>query len=373
MINKKLRRKIRKYFGFIYSKALAKYKERKYKEFVNNDITRLTPPISQQRIYYLGITEHPNLGDMGQHYCILNWISKNFPDSELLSFKSSTVVNPFVDFPSKLKTIYRPNDIIIFQSGYCTQDLGGDHELMHRMIIDKIPYAKILMMPQTIFFQHEKNKKRTSKSYNQATNMLFLARDTVSYNIAKEMFPNIEVQAFPDIVTTLIGKYTFENERKGVCFCLRDDSEKFYSDKELQNLKKQIEEIEPITTTDTTISTSEEKIRKNLQHYIEKQIIFFSKYKIVITDRYHGTIFSLAAGTPVIIIKTNDHKVITGANWFKGVYDDYVYVASDLKEAYKLYEQIKTKKLTHKLSPYFEENYYSHLKEIFYQLAFKEA
>ena len=64
MINKKLRRKIRKYFGFIYSKALAKYKERKYKEFVNNDITRLTPPISQQRIYYLGITEHPNLGDM---------------------------------------------------------------------------------------------------------------------------------------------------------------------------------------------------------------------------------------------------------------------------------------------------------------------
>lgn len=350
MINKKLRRKIRKYFGFIYSKALAKYKERKYKEFVNNDITRLTPPISQQRIYYLGITEHPNLGDMGQHYCILNWISKNFPDSELLSFKSSTVVNPFVDFPSKLKTIYRPNDIIIFQSGYCTQDLGGDHELMHRMIIDKIPYAKILMMPQTIFFQHEKNKKRTSKSYNQATNMLFLARDTVSYNMAKEMFPNIEVQAFPDIVTTLIGKYTFENERKGVCFCLRDDSEKFYSDKELQNLKKQIEEIEPITTTDTTISTSEEKIRKNLQHYIEKQIIFFSKYKIVITDRYHGTIFSLAAGTPVIIIKTNDHKVITGANWFKGVYDDYVYVASDLKEAYKLYEQIKTKKLTHKLS-----------------------
>lgn len=51
-----------------------------------------------------------------------------------------------------------------------------------------------------------------------------------------------------------------------------------------------------------------------------------SHYKVVITDRYHGTIFSLIANTPVIIIKSTDHKVTTGADWFKGIYDDYVYV-----------------------------------------------
>ena len=30
------------------------------------------------RVFYLGITEHSNLGDMAQHYCIKNWIEENY-------------------------------------------------------------------------------------------------------------------------------------------------------------------------------------------------------------------------------------------------------------------------------------------------------
>lgn len=365
MINKKTRGHIRKYFGFIYSKPLATYKRYKYKKFVYYDIGRLTTP-KQHRVYYLGITEHSNLGDMGQYLCILNWIKENFLSSEIMMYQSSTVVNPFINFPLKLKEIYQPEDIIVFQSGYCTQDLGGDHELMHRMIIDTIPYAKILMMPQTIYFQKEENKKRTSVSYNQAHNMLFLARDTISYNMAKEMFPDIQTAVFPDIVTTLIGKYHFNNTRKGVCFCLRDDGEKLYSNKDLGILKNKIQRVSSVTTTDTTIATSFKKIRKNILKFTNKQIEYFANFEVTITDRYHGTIFSLAAGTPVIIIKTNDHKVVTGADWFKGVYDDYVYIAEDLEEAYKLYKNLKNKKLSHNLAPFFEEEYYNKLKELFY-------
>ena len=71
------------------------------------------------------------------------------------------------------------------------------------------------------------------------------------------------------------------------------------------------------------------------EEYIEKEIEDYSRYKIIITDRYHGTILSLVAGTPVIILKTNDHKVTTGADWFKGVYDEHVFLANDLKNAYE--------------------------------------
>ena len=41
----------------------------------------------------------------------------------------------------------------------------------------------------------------------------------------------------------------------------------------------------------------------------------------------------MIANTPVIILKTTDHKVVTGADWFEGVYEDYVYVVNDLEEA----------------------------------------
>ncbi|WP_082026255.1 polysaccharide pyruvyl transferase family protein [Prevotella pectinovora] len=38
----------------------------------------------------------------------------------------------------------------------------------------------------------------------------------------------------------------------------------------------------------------------------------FAKYQVVITDRYHGTIFSQIVNTPVIVISSTDHKLRSG-------------------------------------------------------------
>ena len=99
--------------------------------------------------------------------------------------------------------------------------------------------------------------------------------------------------------------------------------------------------------------------------HIMSEIERYSKYKLIITDRYHGTIFSLVAGTPVIIIKTTDHKVVTGADWFKGVYDDYVYLADSLEHAYELAVKIYDDDRTHNMSRYFDNEYYDKLRYMF--------
>lgn len=331
-------------------------------------LNSLRPHYEKRRIFYLGITPHSNLGDMAQHYCICKWIESNYPKCDLIKFEAKTVVDLKAGFIAKLKDIYTDQDFIVFQSGYTTQDLGGQHELMHRMIIDAFPNAHILMMPQTIFFQYEENRKRCADNHSKAKRMLFLARDFVSFEQAKEMFYNIKIAAFPDIVTTLIGTLNFNNPRNGICLCRRNDSEKYYSDEELSSLIKKISAIDKVFVTDTSITEKYIKVRNNKQYYIEREIEKFSHYKVTITDRYHGTIFSLVAGTPVIIIKTTDHKVTTGADWFKGVYDDYVYVANNLDEAFKLYQEVVVKDLDHKLLPYMKEHYYDKLKELFEEL-----
>ena len=131
-------------------------------------------------------------------------------------------------------------------------------------------------------------------------------------------------------------------------------------------MKKKLENAGiPVLEKDTQGKRPFEEIRANLKKYIEAEIESYSHYKVTITDRYHGTIFSLCAGTPVIIIKTTDHKVTTGADWFKGIYDDYVYVAEDLDDAYRLASDILSKRISHKLEPYFKEQYYDKLKNIF--------
>ena len=342
-----------------YISYLIKYWDVKKLDFIDKGVVK--------RIFYFGITTHNNLGDNAQFYCIRNWIKVNYPNVPSYEFTAPAIVHPKLKFVEKMKKILKPDDIIIFQSGYTTQDLGGVHEEMHRLIIDNIPNANILMMPQTIFFQHKKNEIICSKSYNQAKNMLFLARDNVSNKKAVEMFPDIAVKCFPDIVTTLIGQYSYNNKREGILLCRRNDLEKLYPESELMDLKNRMEDNlhQKVTVSDTSIKMKTKKLHKNLQQVLEDEFESYSKYRMLITDRYHGTIFSLIAGTPVIVIKTTDHKVTTGADWFKGVYDDYVFLAKDLDDAYSLAEELLRKEFTHKMEPYFNLKYYNKLKTYF--------
>lgn len=329
---------------------------------------------AKKRIFYLGVTENNNIGDNAQFYCINQWIEKHYPTYEVFRINASIITeSKALWLKFFVNNFDYKNDFIIFQSGYNTQDHGyhlgdwflGNHELMHRLIADNLPEAKILMMPQTIFFQNESYKKRTSDSYDKCKNMLFLARDEFSYQIAQRMFPNIKIGLYPDIVTTLIGKFKFKNERKGIFLCTRNDTEKFYTESEIENLCNRLSKHYPVKRGDTQNNVSGKSTRKRLEFYITNTIEQLSTYKVVITDRYHGTILSLCANTPVIIIKSNDHKVTTGANWFKGIYDDYVYTANDLNDAYNKAKEICNHFTPRPLTPYFEENYYDKLPSLF--------
>lgn len=360
---------LRKNFRWLYGPYVDRERKRikdaaEEKEYLRFEALQPGSP----RIYYFGITAHNNLGDMAQHYCIKKWISENYPNHELVMLESDVIVNPQITprFFAHLKSIFKEEDIIVFQSGYCTQDLGGNHPLMHRLVCDHLSKAHILMMPQTIYFQREENKRICAENHNKASNMLFLARDFKSFDMAKEMFPDIKVMAFPDIVTTLIGTLHFDHKRTGVCLCTRNDGEKFYTAEQINQLAVRLEKDGIVVKKkDTQSKQTVAALRSNLKGNIEAEIETYSHYEVTITDRYHGTIFSLCAGTPVIIIKTTDHKVTTGADWFKGVYDDYVYVAKDLDDANNKARMVIEKRLSHQLSPYFKENYYDKLRTFF--------
>ena len=174
--------------------------------------------------------------------------------------------------------------------------------------------------------------------------------------------------AYPDIVTTMIGNFHFDYDRNGILFCCRNDSEKYYSDDELDVLIMKCRSFAKVDKTDTTKIGDVQEIVNNAEKHIMTEVNQYAHYKVIITDRYHGTILSLVAGTPVIIIKTTDHKVITGAQWFAGVYDDYVFLADSLVQAYDMAKKLYSRNLTYKLLPYFEREYYDKVPSIFAEL-----
>lgn len=332
----------------------------------------ISQPRGKARVYYIGIPAHNNLGDLAQGVCIRRWLAKHYPDRQVVEIETNALVNTPFSVKNVLKKTFRDEDLIVFQSGYTTTDLGGYADEMHRCIMELLPQARMLMMPQTIYFQSEERKLLTSSVYDGTQNLLFLARDQVSYEMAKEMFPHRQVEVYPDIVTTLIGQYDYDGPRDGILLCCRDDSEKFYSDRQLDELVRQCSAFAPVDRTDTT-KRNHRNIVSCAESHILAEIERYSRYRLMITDRYHGTIFSLVAGTPVIIIQTTDHKVTTGAAWFKGIYDNHVYVANSLEHAYELAKVLYHARISHKLQPYFETNYYDRLPDLFAQIAAKDS
>lgn len=317
------------------------------------------------RIYYLGIPAHSNLGDLAQGMCIRRWLKKHFPDYQVIEIETNAIVNTHISALKLLKAHFCEGDFIVFQSGYTTTDLGGYADEMHRTVMSVLPDAKMLMLPQTIFFKSKENEIRTSQCYNKMKYLLFLARDEDSYDMAKKMFPDITVRLYPDIVTTLIGTKRYSNTRKGILFCCRDDSEKLYTESDITDLMDRLKEIDVVSMTDTTKKGDRREIVSNAERLIWDEINEYSKYRCVITDRYHGTIFSLIASTPVIVIKSNDHKVTTGVNWFEGIYDDHVFTAKDLNLAYEIVKRIYQSNISEITNPYFEETYYDKLPDLF--------
>ena len=99
-----------------------------------------------------------------------------------------------------------------------------------------------------------------------------------------------------------------------------------------------------------------------METVIYSKINSFRKYEVVITDRYHGTIFALIANVPVIVLSSKDHKVSTGLDWFKGVYDGMVYSAKSIENAYEITEKILRNKLSNENQLYFEQAYYAKLR-----------
>lgn len=344
------------YKGYIYCKEYNRnkcYAIGAIKKLLEVDIT-------QKRIWYFCVPTHSNLGDQAQACCIEKYFRKFFSDH--IVFKLSN--NAFDFYEEKilmiLKEKIKETDLIFFQSGYT---FTGIH--MHRKIVENFPYNKIVFLPQTVKFKNQKILENVQNFYGKYDNIYFFARDKISYDIYKSIFPeHRNVHCFPDIVTTEIGNYDFNNnERNGILLCVRNDVEKLYSFQEISLFKEKLQKIAKVSLSDTNSETKENSLKEYWKK-IEETIDDYAQYQVIITDRYHGTIFALIANTPVIILKTTDHKVVTGADWFEGVYEDYVYVVNDLEEASQVAQQIVTGFEYRKLPSYFKEKYYDRLKDI---------
>ena len=129
--------------------------------FDYRNIKKIKDNINEKKyIYYFGVPEHSNLGDLAQCYCIRRYFNKYFSDYEVIEVFSRNYLDNSFGLRDYLKSAIKQEDLIFFQSGYCTQDLGGREDLMHQAVIQDFPDNKLVLLPQTVFFQNKDRKEQ---------------------------------------------------------------------------------------------------------------------------------------------------------------------------------------------------------------------
>ena len=319
---------------------------------------------NDMRIWYFGVPIHQNLGDQAQKFVIEKWLENNYPMAEIVKIPSQAFNAGTRRVIRIIKDYIQPNDLIVMQSGH-TMDGLHDDETPHRLASTCFPDNRIIFFPTSIRFNSKRGKELDRKAIGSHVNTLFLARDAVSAQIARDLYPRLDVRLYPDVVTSLIGKYSFDNQREGVLLCARNDGEKLYSYAAIDKLASALSGLCDVSRTDTTVKWDGIDLDSHdAWTGIEGVIESYSQKCVIVTDRYHGTIFARIAGTPVVVLKTNDHKVVSGAKWFIDAGDKGIVVADNLEEVPGIVSDFMKRFPDGVSAPAFAADYYDGLKSV---------
>jgi exopolysaccharide biosynthesis predicted pyruvyltransferase EpsI len=310
-------------------------------------------------IYLFGCPFHSNMGDQAQTFCIINWAKQNYPNHHIHTFYLRNSTSRIIKFIRK--NIHK-DDKIFCHSGYHLTNLY-DEQRVYCQVVEMFPDFPIVIFPQTVNYTDTTIAQKTAELFNSHKNMTILCRDEISFASAKTLFNKCNLLLYPDVVTSLIGTKQFENQRSGILFCIRNDKEAHYKSEQIKGLKIKVGKLDSVTTTDTTIKMNPQEIINDRGKVLEEIFDEYSRYRLIITDRYHGTIFSLIAGTPVIVLSSSDHKLSSGVKWFPPEFNDYVKYANNLEEALLFVESMLQKNYENKLPDYFKQNYWNVLKQ----------
>lgn len=317
------------------------------------------------RIILLGAPAHSNLGDQAQTYCIQSLVRKIWPERGVAVFEGNPLRKNYYYLLYFIRKIIAPEDILFVHSGYHCTDLFQKEEDLNEKIVRLFPERKIVFFPQTIHFKSEDSLERSKKIYNSHGNLTIMCRDEVSYGLAKEYYTKCKLILMPDVVTSLIGRRSYSENRKGIMLCLRgaENEESNITEEQKQLLINKLTELREVKVTDTDSPLKWSEIREKRGEVIEKEIAFYSQFELIVTDRYHGMIFSLIANTPVIVIPSSDHKLSSGVRWFPKEIYKKISLITDCSEIWETARKLLCEDKVYENPPYLYNRYFADFKK----------
>lgn len=318
--------------------GLPRYRRKTKEELLRGTRTRivlaLTPWVEQK-----------NLGDHAQAMLVGRWMRRQWPEAHFSEYDIRQT-------DELVQQKLGPDDLIVLCGGGNTGDVWIEAEYARRKILQTFPANQILSLPQTIDFRDQVELETSKAIYNAHPKFTFCARDGYSFALAKEHFSGAKVLLAPDIVLT--HKVESHAERKGVLLCLRLDKLSTLTPEQAESIKAACE-AEGFACQ--FINTRIHKPIPDREAACREMWDTFSSSEAVVTNRLHGTIFSIITGTPCVIIPPANHKIAETYLWLRHI--PFVRFCHRIEEAPDLLKQVMTQPRNY--NPGWAREYYAGL------------
>lgn len=282
---------------------------------------------SSKTAFLIGTPTHINIGDSAITLAEIQFLKQNGYENVL-----EITLQEYISYRKCIRRLIPHSaDIFLMGGGFMGSLWPAEEEWRQKMLQDFCQH-RIVVFPQTIYYEKDSDAKaimaNSIKIYNSIPKLTLVAREHISYDLMKKLYPKCSVLLTPDIVLSMNQKI-FNQTRNAILTCFRCDKERNISLEDeqhlIQNLKKKgyrVYETDMMSDVQITIN--------NRKAVVDDKLRQFASAKLVITDRLHGMVFCAITGTPCIVLGNNHHKVEGTYEWIKHL--DYIKYVTDITE-----------------------------------------
>jgi pyruvyl transferase EpsO len=144
------------------------------------------------KVAYLDLPVHFNVGDL-----LIHRGTENF-------FKEYGVNVVYRESKTKWLFKYRQiskADVILFHGGGNFGDLYPDFQRYREKIVKRFPDKKIIVLPQSVYFEDSKNIETSSEIFREHPDIVFYVRDAESIEVARRFSDNVKMM--PDMAHSM--------------------------------------------------------------------------------------------------------------------------------------------------------------------------
>lgn len=312
------------------------------------------------RIILMNTHSGINVGDQLITEGELVFFEQFFPEYSIVELPADLIYEDIL----YIKELVNLNDCIAISGGGYMGSLwhyyGEDNV---RSIIRTFPDNRIVIMPQSIFFEDSQYGRReyqiSKEIYSSHRDLYICAREGKTYDLVEKMLNNRErVRLVPDMALILNRVKDAKRDRVGVC--IRCDKEGILPESSRDEVTASItsEIVFFDMLADRYIGIQKRKTT------VESYITMVARFKYVITDRLHCMILCVITGTPCIAFDNLTRKVSGVYEWILN--NKYIHIANDIETVKELIEFYETNSEHYLYNMDLTQKKYSIIADCFY-------